>query len=60
MKIEIDVELFAKDIKAGKSIGGANGALGPLIKQLTEAALADEQDSHLAKDLSNNRRNGSS
>lgn len=28
MKIEIDVEQFAKDIKAGKSIGGANGALG--------------------------------
>ena len=23
MKIEIDVEQFAKDIKAGKSIGGA-------------------------------------
>ena len=31
MKIEIDVEQFAKDIKAGKSIGGANGALGSLI-----------------------------
>ena len=28
MKIEIDVEQFARDIKAGKSIGGANGALG--------------------------------
>lgn len=40
MKIEIDVEQFARDIKAGKSIGGANGALGSLIKQLTEAALA--------------------
>ena len=57
MKIEIDVEQFAKDIKAGKSIGGANGALGSLIKQLTEAALAAEIDSHLAQDL-NNRRNG--
>ena len=60
MKIEIDVEQFAKDIKAGKSIGGANGALGSLIKQLTEAALAAEIDSHLAQDLNNNRRNGSS
>ena len=58
MKIEIDVEQFANDLKAGKSIGGANGALGSLIKQLTEAALAAEIDSHLAKDLSNNRRNG--
>jgi len=35
MKIEIDVEQFAKDIKAGKSIGGTDGALGSLIKQLT-------------------------
>ena len=42
MKIEIDVEQFANDLKAGKSIGGANGALGSLIKQLTEAALAAE------------------
>lgn len=58
MKIEIDVEQFANDLKVGKSIGGANGALGSLIKQLTEAALAAEIDSHLAKDLSNNRRNG--
>lgn len=58
MKIEIDVEQFACDIKAGKSIGGANGALGSLIKQLTEAALAAEIDSHLAQDLSSNRKNG--
>ncbi len=54
MKIEIDVEQFANDIKSGKSIGGANGALGSLIKQLTEAALAAEIDSHLAQDLNNN------
>ena len=58
MKIEIDVEQFARDIKAGKSIGGADGALGSLIKQLTETALAAEIDSHLAQDLSNNRKNG--
>jgi len=37
MNIEIDVEQFARDIKAGKSIGGKDGALGSLIKQLTEA-----------------------
>ena len=36
MKIEIDVEQFAKDIKAGKSIGGANCSLGSLIKKLIE------------------------
>jgi len=28
MKIEIDVEQFARDMKAGKSIGGKDGALG--------------------------------
>ena len=58
MKIEIDVEQFARDIKAGKSIGGADGVLGSLIKQLTEAALAGEIDSHLAQDLTRNRKNG--
>ncbi len=58
MNIEIDVEQFAHDIKAGKSIGGKDGALSPLIKQLTEAALAAEIDSHLAQDLQRNRKNG--
>lgn len=58
MKIEVDVEQFARDIKAGKSIGGSEGALGSLIKQLTEAALAAEIDSHLSQDLNKNRKNG--
>ena len=58
MKIEVDVEQFAQDIKAGKSIGGKDGALSFLIKQLTEAALAAEIDSHLSQDLSKNRKNG--
>jgi len=58
MKIEVDVEQFARDIKAGKSIGKTVGALGSLIKQLTEAALAAEIDSHLAQDLTKNRKNG--
>ena len=61
MKIEIDAEQFAKDIKAGKSIGGKDGALGSLIKQLTEAALEAEVESHIANDVlsgKSNRRNG--
>lgn len=58
MKIEVDVEQFAKDIKSGKGIGGADGALSSLIKQLTEAALAAEIDSHLSQDLNKNRKNG--
>ena len=56
--IEIDVGQFARDIKAGKSIGGKDGALGPLIKQLTQTALAAEIDSHLAQNLFKNRKNG--
>jgi len=58
MKIEIDVEQFARDMKASKSIGGKDGALGSLIKQLTEAALTAEIDSHLTQDLNRNRKNG--
>jgi len=49
MKIEVDVEQFAKDIKSGKGISGADGALSSLIKQLTEVALAAEIDSHLSQ-----------
>ena len=39
MKIEIDVADFAAQLQAGKGIGGKDGALTPLIKQLTEMAL---------------------
>ena len=34
IKIEIDVEQFANDIKSDKSIGRVNGVLGSLIKQI--------------------------
>ena len=53
MKIEIDVEEFAEQIKSGK-----DGALTPLIKQLTELTLQAELESHLAQDLTKNRKNG--
>ena len=59
MKIEVDVKQFAQDFKTGKGIGGADGALSSLIKQLTEAALVAEIiDSHLAQDLNKNSKNG--
>ena len=38
MEIEIDVKQFARDIKSGKEIGGTDGALSSLVKQLTESA----------------------
>lgn len=58
MKIEIDVADFAAQLKAGKGIGGKDGALTPLIKQLTEMALQAELETHLSQDLERNRKNG--
>ena len=58
MKMEIDVAEFAAQMKAGKGIGGKDGALAPLIKQLTEMALQAEIETHLAQDLERNRKNG--
>lgn len=60
MKMEIDVAEFAAQLKAGKGIGGKDGALTPLIKQLTEMALQAELETHLGQDLEKNRKNGSS
>ena len=58
MKIEIDVKEFARQIKEGKGLSGKDGALTPLIKQLTEMTLQAELESHLAQDLTRNRKNG--
>ena len=58
MKMEIDVAEFAAQMKAGKGIGGKDGALAPLIKQLTEMTLQAEIETHLAQDLERNRKNG--
>lgn len=60
MKIEIDIAEFAAQLKAGKGIDGKDGALTPLIKQLTEMALQAELETHLSQDLERNRKNGTS
>jgi len=60
MKVEIDVADFAAQLKAGKGLGGKDGALTPLIKQLTEMALQAELETHLSQDLEKNRKNGTS
>jgi putative transposase len=39
---------------------GKDSVLSPLIKQLTEAALEAEADTHLAQEIAPNRRNGKS
>ena len=51
------------DIMSGKSIGGKDGVLAPLVKQLVEAAIEAEVESHLAQDINSgnkNRKNGTS
>jgi transposase-like protein len=49
-----------KAIQSGQKLSGKDGVLAPLVKQLTEAALEAELDSHLADDVLPNRKNGKS
>jgi len=58
MKIEIDLEEFAEQVKNGQSVTAKGGVLNDLLKQLTEMTLKAEIDSHLAQDLKRNRKNG--
>jgi putative transposase len=57
---EFDFQKALKAIQAGKPLLGKEGILAPLIKDLTEAALEGELDSHLGQEISKNRRNGKS
>jgi len=58
MKIEIDLEEFAEQVKNGQSVTAKGGVLNDLLKQLTEMTLQAEIESHLAQDLEKNRKNG--
>ena len=58
MSEKFDFEAALKAIQSGQAITGKDGVLAPLVKQLTEAALEGELDSHLAEDVTGNRRNG--
>tara|TARA_R110002073_G_scaffold14846_1_gene59788 strand:+ start:56 stop:1258 length:1203 start_codon:yes stop_codon:yes gene_type:complete len=58
MSKEFDFDKALKALQSGKAITGKDGVLTPLIKQLTEAALEAELDSHLADDVAPNRKNG--
>ena len=62
MNFELDTQAILQQIREGKALTGKDGALAPLIKQLTEAALQAEIESHLSLDLNriNNRKNGTS
>jgi len=56
--IEFDFQKALKAIRSGKPLTGKDGVLTPLIKNLTEAALEGELDSHLGQEVAANRRNG--
>jgi putative transposase len=60
MAEKFDFEAALKAVQSGQSITGKDGVLGPLVKQLTEAALEAELDSHLSEEVAENRKNGKS
>ena len=60
MTEKFDFEQALEALKAGKPITGKDSVLSPLIKQLTEAALEAEIDTHLAQEIDPNRKNGKS
>ena len=51
-------EQALKDLQAGKNLTGKDSILGPLIKQLTEAALQAELELPMAHDEQPNHKNG--
>lgn len=56
-----DFDNAVTDIMNGKRISGKDGVLAPLVKQLVEAALQAEVESHIAQELfagNKNRKNG--
>lgn len=60
MNQTFDLDNALEQIKAGAKIDGKDGVLAPLIKQLTEAALQAELESHLTSEITKNRKNGKS
>ena len=60
MNQTLDLTDALEQIKAGAKIEGKDGVLAPLIKQLTEAVLQAELESHLTSEINKNRKNGKS
>jgi len=62
MTKEFNFDVAVKSLLAGKKISGKDGILAPLVKELVEAALVAELESHIADDVllgKSNRKNGS-
>jgi len=47
--IDFDFNEILAEFRSGKKLTGKGGLLAPLIKQLTEAALEAEVESHIAR-----------
>lgn len=58
-KPQFDMDAALKALREGKDLTGKDGVLTPLIKQLTEAAMQAELESHLDQEDTPNRKNGS-
>lgn len=58
---QFDFNKAVQQLLAGKQISGKDGVLAPLVKQLVEAALEAEVESHIKDDVlsgNRNRKNG--
>jgi len=58
---QFDFNDAVQQLLAGKNINGKDGVLAPLVKQLVEAALEAELDTHISQDVfsgNKNRKNG--
>ncbi|MCK5296263.1 MAG: hypothetical protein KAJ75_05185 [Alphaproteobacteria bacterium] len=59
--MEFDFNEAVKELLSGKKISGKDGVIAPLVKQLVEAALEAEVETHITRDTlqgKSNRRNG--
>lgn len=59
MSEQFDFDKALAALRNGQDLTGKDGILTPLIKQLTEAALQAELESHLEAEEQPNRKNGS-
>jgi len=57
-QINFDMEAALKALRDGQDLSGKDGVLTPLIKQLTEAAMQAELETHLDTQEVPNRKNG--
>ncbi|RLA49708.1 MAG: hypothetical protein DRR42_15145 [Gammaproteobacteria bacterium] len=54
----INFDKALKAIQSGQAISGKDGVMAPLLKQLTEAVLEAELESHIADDAVPDRKHG--